>query len=118
MNDHEKADFGSVHIHRQVIADIAANAIADVKGLNLAEDNCVAKIQTLFGLRKYPAISVTIDKANQVRVDVRVVAHYGMNISDSAAQAQDLIREAIERAGDIDVKNININIRGMQRGDQ
>lgn len=118
MKDVQNVDLGSVQIHKHVIADIAANAIADVKGLSLAGNDLFGSVQEFFGFKKHPAISVFVDKNNQVVIDVKVIIKYGLNISDIAAQAQDLVREAIERTGDIDLKDVNINIRGIERGDQ
>ncbi len=117
MREIQKVDFGSVQIHKYVVADIAANAIADIKGLRLAACNFWGKTQEFFGIKKHPAISVVIDKNNQVVVDVRVCIQYGLSIPDTAAQAQDLIREAIEQAAEIDLKDVNINICGIERGE-
>jgi len=118
MKDSQKLDLGSIQIHRQVIADIAANAITDVKGLALAHDGLAGKLQEFLGMRKYPAINVFVDKNNQLVIDVNVTIKYGLNISDVAGQAQDLIREAVERMGDLHLKDVNINVRGIERGDQ
>lgn len=118
MKDNQKVNLGSVHIHPQVIADIVANAIAEVQGLTLANDALWGKLQEVLGVKKYPAIAVSIDKEGQVSIDVKVVIEYGLSIPDVAAKAQDLIREAIERAADIDLKDVNINIRGIERHPQ
>ena len=118
MKDFQKLNLGSIQIHRQVIADLAATAIADVQGLSLAQDNFTGKLQEILGIRKYPAVSVSVDSNNQLIIDVDVVVQYGLNISDAAGRAQDLIREAVEHAGDINLKDVNINIRGIERGDK
>jgi len=118
MKEIQKVDLGSIQIHKHVIADIAANAIKDVKGLSLAGHDLFGKIQEFLGLKKYPGISVCVDKNNQVVVEIKVCVTYGLSIPDVAGQAQDLVREAIERTVDIDLKDVNINIRGIERGDQ
>lgn len=117
MSEMQKVDLGSIQIHRYVIADIVLNAIADVKGLKLASGDIFGKVQEFLGLNKYPAIDIHIDKNNQVTVEVKVIIDYGLIIHDVATQTQDLIREAIERTGDIDLKDVNINIRGIERGE-
>ena len=118
MKEIQKVDLGSIQIHKHVIADIAANAIKDVKGLSLAGNDVVGRIQELLGIKKYSGISVFVDKNNQVIVEIKVCIAYGLNIPDVAAQAQDLVREVIERTVDIDLKDVNINIRGIERGGQ
>jgi len=117
MRDIQKVDLGSIQIHRYVIADIAANAIAELKGMRLATDDPWGRVQRFLGLKKQPAIRVVVYQNNQVDVNVKVAIDYGLNIPEMAQRAQDLIREAIERAGDIDLKDININIRGIERGE-
>lgn len=118
MGEIQKIDLGSVQIHKYVIADIAINAMADVKGLSLAGTDLLDKVQEFLGIKKYPAINVCVDKNNQVNINVKVIIEYGLSIQDVAAQAQDLIREAIEQTVDIDLKDVNINIRGIKRGDK
>lgn len=118
MREIQKVDSGSVQIHKHVIEDIAINAIADVKGLSLAGNDLLGKVQEFLGTKKYPAINVCVDKNNQVVIDVKVIIKYGLRVQDVATQAQDLIREAIEKTVDIDLRDVNINIRGIKRGDQ
>jgi uncharacterized alkaline shock family protein YloU len=117
MREIQKVDLGSVQIHKYVIADIAANAIADLKGLRLIAHDFWGSLQEIVGIKKYPGISVLVDRNNQVTVDVKVSIQYGLSIPELAAQAQDLIRDAIEQAADIDLKDVNINIRGIDRGE-
>ena len=120
MKEIQKVDLGSVQIHKNVIADIVANAVADLEGLRLAAGDLWGNVQSLAGVKKHPAISVFIDPNNQVTIDVRVTIQYGLSIPDLAARAQDLIREAIDQATDInlvDLKDVNINIRGIERGE-
>ena len=117
MRDIQKVDLGSVQIHKYVIADIVVTAIANVKGLSLAGSNLLGKAQEFLGIKKYPAVNVYVDKGNQVSISVKVAVKYGLSVQDVAAQAQDLIREAIEKTVDIDLKDININIRGIERGE-
>ena len=117
MRDIQKVDLGSVQIHKHVIADIAANAIQDIKGLRLASGDLWANIQQIAGMKKHPGVTVAVDRNNQVTVDVRVQIEYGLSIPELAARAQELIRDAIDQAADIDLKDVNINIRGIERGE-
>jgi uncharacterized alkaline shock family protein YloU len=116
MREIQKVDLGSVQIHRYVIADIAANAIADLQGLKLVANDFWGNLQELAGWKKYPGIKVSVDRNNQVTLDVKVSVEYGLSIPELASRAQDLIRDAIEQAADIDLKDVNINIRGIERG--
>lgn len=118
MSEIQKIDLGSVQIHKHVIADIAVNAIADVKGLSLAGNDLLGKAKEFLGIKKYPAVNVCVNKNNQVSIDVKVIITYGLSVQNVASEAQDLIREAIEQTVDIDLKDVNINIRGIIKGDK
>jgi len=61
---------------------------------------------------------VIIDRNNQVTIEVKVNIRYGMNIPDIARFTQDSVRDAIERTVDIDLKDVNVNIQGIERGEQ
>ncbi|MEW5895264.1 MAG: Asp23/Gls24 family envelope stress response protein [Candidatus Omnitrophota bacterium] len=118
MRENQRLDLGSIQIHKHVIADIAANAIAEIKGLSLAQDGILDKIQEFIGVNKNPGVKVSVDKNNQVSVEIKVFIQYGLSIPDLASRAQEVVRVAIERAVDIDLKDVNINIRGIERGEQ
>jgi len=116
MKDEYKVDLGSIKVHKRVLAEIVHNAILDLKGLRLKSQDVVSGMFTdLLGIKKYPGISVSVDKNNQVAIEVKVIMHHGMNIPQLAKQAQDLIRQSIEQTVDIELKDIHINVQGMER---
>jgi len=118
MSAIKNVDLGSVKIHKKVIADITANAVAEIKGVHLVAPTMADELLKMLGLRVHPAITVDIEKTGQVSVDVRVCVEYGKRIPDIATQAQDVIRQAIEQTVDIDLKDVNVNIHGIERGGQ
>jgi len=118
MKEFNKVDLGSVKIHKKVIAEIAYNAIEELDGIRLGKGNFLNGLAELFNVSSgYPGVSIIIDKNNQVIVDVRVSVRYGINIPDAAKQAQDVVRRAIERTVDIDLKDVNVNIQGIEKGE-
>ena len=76
----------------------------------------MSKQQLLLGWKGFPGIIVGVDKNNQVSIEVKVQVHYGLNIPDIARHVQDAIRTAIENTVDIDLKDVNVNIQGIERG--
>ncbi|MFP4472267.1 MAG: Asp23/Gls24 family envelope stress response protein [Candidatus Omnitrophota bacterium] len=118
MSQFSKVDLGSIKIHKKVIADIAANALQDIKGIKVEDKSVLSQGLSLFGIRKHPGVSVSVDASSQVVVDVAVWIEYGLSIPEVAARAQDAVREAIEQTVDIDLKDININIQGIERGQE
>lgn len=116
MKQEQNLDFGSVKIHKKAIAEIVVAALHDVKGVSMIPPDVLVTMADLIGARTYPGIHVDIDKGNQVNIDVKICVRYGLNIPDVARQTQQAIRAAIERTVDIDLKDVNVNIYGIDRG--
>lgn len=116
MKEVNKIDLGSIKVHKKVLADIASSAIKDIDGIKLVQQDLTSCLPNLWGARCLPGVVVNVDKNNQVSMEVKVVVRYGLNIQDIARQAQDVIRQAVERTVDIDLKDVNINIQGIERG--
>ena len=117
MMEDEKVDFGSVQVHRKVIADITALTIQQIEGASLIEQNFLTKFIEFLGKKSYSGITVEIDKNNQINLTLRVRIRYGMNISDTARLIQDEVRGAVERAVDLNIKDIQVNVEGIERGE-
>lgn len=116
MRELSRVDLGSIQIHKKVLAQLAAAAIEKMEGVHLLEQSFTGGLLDLCGIRTFPGISVTVDKNNQVSLEIKVRVKYGLNIQDIARQAQDAVRASVERTVDIDLKDVNINIQGMERG--
>ena len=116
MTDINKVDLGSIKIHKKVLAEIVSSKVQEMDGVVLAGRNFVSSLVNLMGVENFPGIGVSVDKNNQVMIEVRVRVQHGMNIPDIARQVQDSVREEVERTTDIDLKDVNINIQGMERG--
>ncbi len=108
-------DLGAVQIHKKVIGDIAAAAIKEIPGVQLATFGIIGTIADLFGYKNYPGVTVAVDKDHQVYLEIRVIINYGMNIPTVARQIQDIIQEAVESAVDIHLREINVNIQAIER---
>ena len=108
-------DLGVVQIHKKVIGDIAAAAIKEISGVQLATFGLVGSIAEAFGYKNFPAVSVTVDKDQQVSLEILVVILYGMNIPVVAHQIQDVVQRAVQEAVDIHLKEINVNIQAIER---
>jgi uncharacterized alkaline shock family protein YloU len=117
MREEQKVDLGSIQIHKKVIADIAVSALKDVEGVTLAENDVLSRLYALVGYQDRPGVTVRVDSDNQVSIEVRVIVRYGANVPDVAGRIQDIIRRAVEKTADIDLKDVNVNIQGIRRGD-
>ncbi|MFA5087468.1 MAG: Asp23/Gls24 family envelope stress response protein [Candidatus Omnitrophota bacterium] len=116
MDREENVNLGSVQIHKKVIADLVSSAIEEIDGVGLVSEDFQSAIMDLFGKRYYSGITVTVDKNSQVSIEIKVVVRYGVNIPEMARKVQDTVRKVIDKAVDIDLKDINVNIQGIERG--
>ena len=116
MYDDDKIDIGLVQVHKKVIGDIAVSALKDIDGVKLAAPEIISKFFSLFGNKNFPAVIVNIDKDNQATVEIKVIVRYGMHVGDVSRQIQDIVRVAVERMLEIHLKEVNVNIQGIERG--
>lgn len=110
-----RVDMGAVKIHKKVIADIVATAVSEVPGVSLSTSDPWAGIKGLLGCGSVPGVVVKIDDSNQVTIEARVNVRYGIGLPDVARQIQETIRVAIEKTVDIDLKDVNVSIQGIDR---
>jgi len=115
MSEVNKVDLGSIKIHKKVLAEIAYSAVSDVKNVSLMTKDFMAGIGEFLGAKAYPGINVFLDKNNQVSIEVKIKVKYGVNIPDIARQVQDAVRDAVEKTIDIDLKDVHVNIQGIER---
>ena len=118
MIDPSRVDLGSIQIHKKAIADITFSALSEIEGVSLIPNNIVSKLRGYWGDKHYSGIIVSIDKNSQVTIEVRVCVRYGISVQDVARQVQEAVRTAVERTVDITLKDINVNVHGIERGSQ
>lgn len=118
MKEKTQVDFGAIKIHKKAIAEIVLTSIRDVEGVTLLRQDFVGALLELAGGRHYPGITVNIDKTNQVAIEIKVRVKFGLNLQEAARHVQDVVRSAIERTVDIDIKDIHVVIYGIERGEK
>jgi len=111
-----QTDLGTVRIHKNVIASISALAAAEIEGVKRVGGDFKSGILELISRKSRPAIKVTIDKNEELWIDVPLIIKYGFNIPDVANRVQENIRNALEKMTSLAVKDININVQGIERG--
>lgn len=108
-------ELGPILIHNKVIAQIAAIAATEIKSVQRIGSSFSSKIFELFG-KDAPAIKVYVDKNSQVSIEIPLIVKYGYNIDETASKVQESVRLALEKTTSLSIKNINILIRGVERG--
>ena len=116
MNREQEIDLGTVQVHKRALADIANSAIRDIDGVRLIENDFKDSLWELLGGKNYSGIVVTVDESNQVSVELKIVVRYGLNVPEIAREVQDVVRSAVEKTIDLNLKDITVNIQGIERG--
>ena len=118
MTHLQRLDLGSVQIHKKALAEIVAAAVSEVPGAKLISKNLKQRVSGLFGFEDIPGVDIALDQQNHISLEVKVIVTYGLSVPDIAKQIQTAIKAAMDRSVDIIVKEINVNIHGIERGSQ
>lgn len=116
MKKDVKIDLGSVQIDKRVFAEIISSALDEVDGVSLVQKNFSNKLFEMFGQSDFPGVDIKVDENQEVILELRVVVNYGMNIPDAARQVQAAVKAAVDKTLDVNLKDINVNVQGIERG--
>lgn len=109
-------DLGSIKVHKQALAEIVVSAVATIEGVTLLQNTLMSKFLKTLDYKTYPGVDVNISENGEVSLDVKVLVRYGINIPNIAIQIQDAVKSAIEKMVDINLKDINVSVQGIERG--
>lgn len=116
MRPRDKVNLGIIQVHKRVIADMCTAAIAGVDGVTMARNIAWEDLCGFLGIRRNSAVDVRLDSYGQVSVVVKVMIRYGMNLSDVSRRVQDAVMTAVEKMADINLKDVDVSIQGIERG--
>jgi uncharacterized alkaline shock family protein YloU len=114
--EESRTDLGTIRIHKNVIASIASLAATEIQGVKRVGGDLKSGFLELIGKKTSIAIKVEIDKNEEVRITVPLIIKYGFNIPDIANKVQENVRNALEKMTNLLIKDININVQGIERG--
>jgi len=111
-----RTELGVVRIHNNVIASIAAIASIEIEGVKRVGGDFKSGLLELVGKRSAGSIKVQLNKNEEARLEIPLVIKYGYNIPDVAVRVQENVRNNLEKMTNLAIKDINITIRGIERG--
>jgi uncharacterized alkaline shock family protein YloU len=114
--DESRNDLGVVKIHKNVISSISSIAATEIEGVKRVGKNLKSGLLELVGQKNYSAIKVDISKNEEVKVEIPLIVKYGYNIPDIANRVQENVRQALEKMSNLSIKDINVNVQGIERG--
>lgn len=116
QSDESRTDFGAIRIHKNVVASISSLAAAEIEGVKSVGKDFKSGILEFLGKKAVLGIRVEFTKNEEVRVDIPLVVKFGYNIPEVALRVQENVRVNLERMTNLSIKDININVQGIERG--
>ena len=114
--DESRNELGVLRIHKNVISSISSIASIEVEGVQRVGGNLKSGLAGLLGKKNFSAIKVEITKNEEVKVQIPLIIKYGYNIPEIANRVQENVRMALEKMSNLSIKEINVNVRGIERG--
>jgi uncharacterized alkaline shock family protein YloU len=114
--DESRTELGTIQIHRNVIASIASLAAGEIEGVKSISKNLKSRFYTLLGRKSPSTIRVEFDKNGEVWVLIPLIIKYGFNIPEVASRVQENVRSALDKMTNLSVKDVNINVKGIEKG--
>jgi uncharacterized alkaline shock family protein YloU len=115
QREETRTDLGTIRIHKNVIASIASLAAMEIEGVKRIGGNFKNGLTELLGKNIFSMVKVEIIKNEEVKVEVPIVAKYGFNLPELANKVQENIRMNLEKMTNLLIKEINVNIQGVER---
>jgi uncharacterized alkaline shock family protein YloU len=113
--EESRSDLGMIRIHKNVIASVAAIAAGEIEGVKRVGMDLKSGLLEIVGRKSFSAIKVNFDKNDDVKVEVPLIIKYGYNIPDIANRVQENVRNALDKMTNLSIKDININVQGIER---
>jgi len=114
--DESRNELGILRIHKNVISSIASIASIEIEGVKRVGRDFKSGLAELLGKKISSAIKVEITKNEEVKVQIPLIIKYGYNIPEIASRVQENVRLALEKMSNLSVKEINVNVQGIERG--
>jgi uncharacterized alkaline shock family protein YloU len=115
FREEARTDQGMVRIHKNVIASIASIAASEIEGVKRVEIDFKSGFFNMFGRLPRARIKVEIFKNEWIKISIPLVVRYNFNIPEIASKVQENVRSALEKMTDINIKDVEINIRGIEK---
>jgi len=115
QREDSRTDLGVIRIHKNVVASISSIAAMEIEGVKRVGGSFRSGFLELIGKSALSAIKVEIDKNEEVKLEIPIVIKYGYNIPEIANKIQENVRNALEKMTNLSIRDININVQGIER---
>lgn len=112
----DQSELGVIKIHDNVIASIAYLAALEIEGVSRICDSLKSKTLRLIGKKtQCGAITIQTEKNQDVSIAVPVILKYGHKIPEVASRIQERVKQAVEDATDLTIREVVIKIKGVEK---
>ncbi len=115
FREEARTEQGMVRIHKNVIASIASIAASEIEGVKRVEVDFKSGIYNLIGRHPKARIKVSIYKNEWIKISIPLVVKYNFNIPEIASKVQENVRSALEKMTDINIKDVEINVKAIEK---
>ena len=116
QRDESRNELGVLKIHKNVISSISAIAAMEIEGVKRIGKDLKSGLLELVGQKSFSAIKVDISKNEEVKIEIPLIIKYGYNIPEVAGRVQENVRTALDKMSNLSIKDINVNVQGIERG--
>lgn len=114
--DESRNELGVLRIHKNVVSSISSIAALEIEGVKRVARGLKSGLLELLERKFFSAIKVEITKNDEVKVQIPLIIKYGYNIPEVANRVQENVRLALEKMSNLSIKEINVNVQGIERG--
>lgn len=108
---------GTIDVAPRAIVTIVSHSVNQCSGVvGMASKRILNSFTKLISRNPHPGIDVTIEP-DGIAVDVYIIVAYGSRIRAVAGEIQDSVKQHVERAIGLPVKEVNVMVQGLRRGE-
>jgi uncharacterized alkaline shock family protein YloU len=111
-----KSSLGAIQVHKNVIAEVVYNTLKDVPNVLPIKASAWDNILFIFGHDNFPGIHVDDSANGEISINIKLIVRYGANMPMIGREVQETVKRAVESALNIVIKNIDVNIHGIEKG--
>jgi len=109
--EYNEINLGDISINNEVIKNIALKAATEINGVYGLRTNMIKKIWNTL-TKKEPAVGVTLEfiSASEVKLTLKIMIGYGMNIPHYAGIVQENVKKAVEYMTGLNVAEVAVKV--------
>lgn len=105
---------GVVNISEDVLEVIASIAAGEIKGVKELSGTFSEEMMEFVGKKSFnKGVEVTLNEDGTASVVISVIMDFGIQLLNTARDVQNAVKTAVESMTSIDVREVNINIVGI-----